>query len=103
MQDLPVTATPRRRFLTSLPRPRTDPAQPDEERGYWIRVHRRAMACRFEIVLAAEDGAFVPAARTALDEIDRLEDELSVFRETSTISSAESPCRRASPLSFRGT
>jgi thiamine biosynthesis lipoprotein len=28
----------------------------------------------------------VPAARTALDEIDRLEDELSVFRETSTVS-----------------
>ena len=44
------------------------------------------MACRFEITLAGEDAAFVPAARTALDEIDRLEDELSVFRETSTIS-----------------
>ena len=43
------------------------------------------MACRFEITLATEDAAFVPAARTALDEVDRLEDELSVFRETSTI------------------
>jgi len=86
MHDLPVTATPRRQFLTSLPRPRTDPAQPDEERGYWIRVHRRAMACRFEIVLAAEDRRFVAAATRALDEIDGLEDELSVFRETSAIS-----------------
>jgi thiamine biosynthesis lipoprotein len=44
------------------------------------------MACRFEITLAAEDAAFMPAARTALDEIDRLEGELSVFREASTIS-----------------
>jgi thiamine biosynthesis lipoprotein len=44
------------------------------------------MACRFEITLAAEDAAFVPAASAALDEIDRLEDELSVFRETSTVS-----------------
>lgn len=81
-----ITTTARRQFLTSLPRGRGDLAPADEERGYWIRVHRRAMACRFEITLAAEDGAFVPAARTALDEIDRLEDELSVFRETSTVS-----------------
>ena len=44
------------------------------------------MACRFEITLVAEDGAFVPAARTALDEVDRLEDELSVFREMSVVS-----------------
>jgi thiamine biosynthesis lipoprotein len=61
-------------------------APADSERGYWIRVHRHAMACRFEITLAAEDSALVPAARTALDDIDRLEDELSVFRETSTVS-----------------
>lgn len=80
------TTTARRQFLTFLPRWRGDPTPADEECGYWIRVHRRAMACLFEITLAAEDGAFVPAARTALDEIDRLEDELSVFRETSTVS-----------------
>jgi FAD:protein FMN transferase len=52
---------------------------------YWIRVHRRAMACRFEITLASQDGASVPAARAALNEIDRLEDLLSVFREESAI------------------
>jgi FAD:protein FMN transferase len=61
-------------------------AQPDAGSGYWLRVHRRAMACRIEIVLAAQDRMFVPVATRALDEIDRLEDELSVFRETSTIS-----------------
>lgn len=81
-----TTTTARRQFLTSLPRRRGDLTPADEERGYWIRLHRRAMACRFEITLAGEDGAFVPAARIALDEIDRLEDELSVFRETSAIS-----------------
>ena len=80
------STTARRRFLTSLPRRRSDRTPVDEARGYWIRVHRYAMACRFEITLADEDAAFVPAARTALDEIDRLEEELSVFREASTIS-----------------
>jgi FAD:protein FMN transferase len=54
--------------------------------GHWIRVHRRAMACRFEITLAAIDSNFVPSAVSALDEIDRLERELSVFVETSAIS-----------------
>ena len=84
--SIETTPTARRQFLTSLPRRRGVRFPADEKSGYWIRVHRRAMACRFEITLAGEDAAFVPAARTALDEIDRLEDELSVFRETSTIS-----------------
>jgi thiamine biosynthesis lipoprotein len=44
------------------------------------------MACRFEITLEADHAAWVPAARAALDEIDRLEDQLSVFRATSAIS-----------------
>ena len=39
------------------------------------------MACRFEITLASQDVAGVPHARGALDEIDRLEAQLSVFRE----------------------
>ena len=55
------------------------------------------MACRFEITLATEDAAFVPAARTALDEIDRLEDELSVFRETSTIAKVNR-CAASEPV-----
>jgi thiamine biosynthesis lipoprotein len=53
--------------------------------GYWIRVHRRAMACRFEVTLSGEDGRQVPAAREALDEVDRIEDSLTVFRETSDL------------------
>jgi thiamine biosynthesis lipoprotein len=43
------------------------------------------MACRFEITLGAEHASWVPAARAALDGVDRLEDLLTVFRATSAI------------------
>jgi hypothetical protein len=62
MPDSAFTTTARRQFLTSLPHPGIDLAHPDEERGYWIRVHCRAMACRFEIVLAAAVVGSRPAA-----------------------------------------
>ncbi len=79
----PATRRPaapsRRDFLTGT-RP---PAEPG---GFWLRAHRRAMACRFEITLASEDAAWLPAVRDALDGVDRLESELSVFRETSAVS-----------------
>ncbi len=80
MSDLSAQrGTSRRRLLTwplSLD-PRAAAAD------HWIRIHRRAMACRFEITLSGEDAADVPAARAALDEADRLEEALSVFRDTS--------------------
>jgi thiamine biosynthesis lipoprotein len=57
----------------------------DEASDYWIRVHRKAMACRFEVTLSAEDAHHVPAAREVLDEIDRIESALTVFRETSDL------------------
>jgi thiamine biosynthesis lipoprotein len=44
------------------------------------------MACRFEITLSSDHAPWVPAARTALNEIDGLENELSVFRDGSAIS-----------------
>jgi thiamine biosynthesis lipoprotein len=56
------------------------------EEGHWIRIHRAAMACRFEILLDGADEQHTGAAREALDEADRLEAELSVFRETSALS-----------------
>lgn len=80
------STTARREFLASFSRGGPDRGQAHEGPQYWIRVHRRAMACRFEITLAAEDGALVPAARRALDGIDRVEGELSVFRDTSLVS-----------------
>jgi FAD:protein FMN transferase len=53
--------------------------------SHWIRVHRMAMACRFEVMLSSEDARDVNAAREALDEADRLESLLSVFRGTSAV------------------
>jgi thiamine biosynthesis lipoprotein len=56
------------------------------EEGHWIRFHRAAMACRFEILLDGADDHHAAAAHEALDEADRLEAALSVFRETSALS-----------------
>src|SRR2546427_12837817 len=56
-----------------------------EDSGFWVRVHRRAMACRFEITLPGEDSRHIQTAREALDEIDRLEAALTVFRDTSEV------------------
>ncbi|HZS08548.1 MAG TPA: FAD:protein FMN transferase [Blastocatellia bacterium] len=70
-----------RRQFFSLPR-----NAPPSRSDYWLHLHRSAMACRFEITLSAEDRAGVPAAHDALNLIDRLEDQLTVFRESSEIS-----------------
>ncbi len=43
------------------------------------------MACRFEVTLSDEDAHHVPAARAALDEVDLIEDALTVFRESSEV------------------
>ena len=43
------------------------------------------MACRFEVVLLSGDARHLAAARQALDEADRLEAMLTVFRETSAL------------------
>ena len=54
--------------------------------GHWIRVQRPAMACRFEVLLDADDAPLVPAARVALDAVDAIEAALSYFRGTSELS-----------------
>ena len=56
------------------------------EAGHWVKVHRTAMACRFEVTLDSEDARHVDAARAALDEVDAIEDGLTWFRETSEVS-----------------
>jgi FAD:protein FMN transferase len=53
--------------------------------GHWIRVHRAAMACRFEVTLAGEDRRHVAAAHEALAEADRIEAAWTVFRDTSVL------------------
>jgi thiamine biosynthesis lipoprotein len=62
------------------------PIRPAPSSGYWQRVSRAAMACRFEVTLPLEDQAGVSAARQALDEVDRLEEQLTIFRESSEVS-----------------
>jgi len=57
----------------------------EETSDHWIRIHRKAMACRFEVTLSGEDARYVPAARDVLDEVDRIESALTVFRETSDL------------------
>ena len=66
----------RRQLLTARPRPQSP---------YWVRVHRAAMACRFEVTRSGEDAAGVGAAQAALREAARLEDLFSVFRESSEL------------------
>jgi FAD:protein FMN transferase len=58
---------------------------PEPGGGHWVRVHRPAMACRFEVVLDSADARHVPAARRALDEVDAIEAALTYFRETSEL------------------
>ncbi|HEY8460298.1 MAG TPA: FAD:protein FMN transferase, partial [Blastocatellia bacterium] len=44
------------------------------------------MACRFEVTLPLEDQGGVSAASQALDEVDKLEDQLTIFRQSSEVS-----------------
>jgi thiamine biosynthesis lipoprotein len=51
-----------------------------------VHVAREAMACRFEVTLPASEPGGIAAARSALDEIERLEAQLTVYRESSEVS-----------------
>ncbi|MFO0798694.1 MAG: FAD:protein FMN transferase [Gemmataceae bacterium] len=61
-----------------------DPAPPS---GFaLLRASRRAMATTFEVALPFGTRQAVPAAEAALDVIDGLEDQLTVYRDQSEIS-----------------
>jgi thiamine biosynthesis lipoprotein len=51
-----------------------------------LTASRRAMACRFEIVLPATRRDAIAAASAALDEVDQLEDQLTVYNDDSEVS-----------------
>ena len=51
-----------------------------------LRFARRAMATTFEVILPFDTPAAHDVAQTALAEIDRLEAQLTVFRDTSEVS-----------------
>src|SRR5262245_36121450 len=54
--------------------------------GYWLHVNRTLMACRFEVTMPRGQTADVASATRALDIAGRIEDQLTVFRDTSEIS-----------------
>ncbi len=68
------------------------PEQPGAE-ACSIRVGRQAMACQFEVILnAGQYEAGTEAALEALDLVEALEDQMSVFRQTSEISRLNRAC-----------
>lgn len=66
------------------PRPREKPAEPAQ--GELVSLSRIAMACRWEIMLPADDEASLPPAQAALELAGDLERQMSVFRDDSEIS-----------------
>ena len=80
----------RRSFLNLLARsePRT--------LNYWLHVNRTAMACRFEVTMRQSEEVGIAAATEALDEIDRLESRLTVFRDSSEVSFVNSEAAKTS-------
>jgi FAD:protein FMN transferase len=62
-------------------------ASPAAPETYLLQLGRRAMACQFEVFLnAGQYPHSSEVALEALDLIDRLEDQMTVFRDTSEIS-----------------
>jgi thiamine biosynthesis lipoprotein len=58
-----------------------------EPRSYLVQFSRRAMACQFEVLLnAGQYPQGTESALAALDLVEQLEDQLSVFREQSELS-----------------
>lgn len=70
-----ATALTRRNFLAF------DFGDRRGDAAHWVRVHRVAMACRFEVMLSSDDAGQIQAARVALDDADDLESLMTVFRE----------------------
>ena len=70
----------RRNFLDLLARSEPRAA------NYWLHINRTAMACRFEVTMRQSEEVGIAAATEALDEIDRLESRLTVFRDSSEVS-----------------
>src|SRR5262245_54861560 len=85
----------RRTLLTRGPSlPRTSFPTAD----VWLRVHRVAMACRFDVLLSGEDRRHTAASHDALREADRLDAAWSIYRDDSAVSilnrsAADAPVR----------
>jgi thiamine biosynthesis lipoprotein len=60
--------------------------EPSSNEPVMLRFARRAMATTFEVIAPFASPAAHEMAQAALDEVDRLESQLSVFRDTSEVS-----------------
>lgn len=54
--------------------------------GHYVIQSRDAMACTFQVFLRPQESRFIPAVHEALNEVDRLEQQMSVYREDSELS-----------------
>lgn len=70
-----------RRAFLSLRQNRVAPVE-----ECWLHVNRKAMACRFEVTLPMTTECGVSIASDALDEVEEIEKQLSVFKEESAVS-----------------
>src|SRR5262245_5277213 len=72
--------------LVALDELKPDVADAPAEDYALLRVARRAMATNFEIALPFGTPLALAAAQAGLDEIDRLEAQLTVYRDDSEVS-----------------
>jgi FAD:protein FMN transferase len=70
-----------RRAFLSLRQSRVAPVE-----ECWLHVNRTAMACRFEVTLPMSTQNGVSIASEALDQVEEIEEQLSVFKEESAVS-----------------
>jgi thiamine biosynthesis lipoprotein len=101
----------RRQFLTGRAAVRAvedlldkglDKAEKTRTSGYLLEVGRRAMACDFHIYLNADEQASAADhAVAALELVDRLEDQLTVYRQHSEVSRINQLAHR-NPLLIEG-
>src|SRR5262249_60410897 len=66
--------------------PQASPSPPPVEEVQLIHVARRAMATTFEVVLPLGTADAIPAAESALAEIDVLQPQLTLYRAGSQVS-----------------
>jgi len=70
-----------RRAFLSLRQSRVAPTE-----ECWLHVNRTAMACRFEVTLQMSTQNGVSVASEALDQVEAIEQQLSVFKDESAVS-----------------
>jgi len=71
----------------AAPRPESEPLPPVKTRSLLVHVGREAMACEFEVVLnAGQHKQGTDVAVAALDLVDQLEAQLTVYRDDSEVS-----------------